>query len=137
MQYRYLDHTADIGIAARGSTLSEALEALLQGLLQAIVGDSPVQPREERRITVEAEEQDECIVDFLNEVLFIVEARLWLPAADSDIHCEGQRIEAVLRGEPFDDDRHEMAGEVKAATYHDFRAAETEAGWEVQVIFDV
>ncbi len=137
MPYRYLDHTADMGITARGGTLPEALGALLDGLMKAIVGDSPVEAREERRIAVQGGEPDERIVGFLNEVLFLVEARAWLPAPGAEIQCEGDRIHAVLKGEGFDSERHRVDGEVKAATYHQFHLAETAAGWEVEVIFDV
>lgn len=137
MEYRYLDHTADVGVIGQGSTPSEALEALVRGVLNLIVGDAPVAGREEEVVAAEGEEEDDRLVRFLNELLFLVEGRRWLPASVVELRWERDRIEARLAGEPFDPDRHELASEVKAATYHQLRFGPSGEGWEVQVIFDV
>jgi SHS2 domain-containing protein len=137
MSYRYLDHTADVGIVARGASLAAAITALGAGLVKLVAGDSPLADRDERRITVEADGADEAVVAYCNELLFLVETRRWLPARVVDLRCHEHGIEARLAGEAFDSARHELVTEVKAATFHGLRIAEDETGWEVQVIFDV
>jgi SHS2 domain-containing protein len=47
------------------------------------------------------------------------------------------RILATVRGEPFDDGRHEPQPEIKAATRHNLSVEETESGWCAVVVLDL
>ncbi len=136
-QYEYLDHTADIAIRARGESAAAALGALVEGVLALLNEGNPVAAREERRVSACGDAPDECIVNFVNEILFQIEGERWVPCRARDIAYAPDRIEAVLLGEPFDPERHVIATEIKAATYHQFRLREQAGACEIQVVFDV
>ena len=147
-RYRYLDHTADVGIVAWGRDVSEVITAATQGLLDLIAGEAPRAGGEERWIAGTAEDVggepccgrpcDEAVVAYFNELLFVIDVEHWLPGNVAEVRWTEGRVEVRLRGEPFDPERHELNGEVKAATYHQFHLVPAgEKGWELQVIFDV
>jgi SHS2 domain-containing protein len=136
-QYEYLDHTADVRIRAWGESMPAVLAAMVEGVLALINEGNLVAAREERCITARGEFQDECIVNFFNELLFQIEGERWLPRGVMNIVYAPDRIEAVLVGEPFDPDRHALASELKAATYHEFSVRETGGEWELRMVFDV
>ena len=135
--FRYLDHTADVGIVAWGASTSETLTAATEGLLALMFEGSCVNAREERWIVSEGDEVDECVVNYFNELLFVVEGERWIPERLVEIRFLGHGIEARFVGEAYDPERHRFASLVKAATYHQFGLSETDEGCEVQIIFDV
>ena len=136
-QYEYLDHTADIAIRAWGDSLPAALAAMAEGVLDLMGEGCSVAAREERRVSARGEAADERIVNYFNELLFVIEAERWLPCAVKAIAAGEERIEALLAGEPFDPARHAFSGGIKAATYHDFALRETDGRWELRMVFDV
>jgi SHS2 domain-containing protein len=135
-QYEYLDHTADIAIRAWGESPAAALAAMTEGLLALIYEGRPVASRETRCVSAGGDAPDERIVNYFNELLFLIEGERWLPRGVEDIAAGPDRIEALLSGEPFDPARHALAGEIKAATYHDFSLREAEGRWELRMVFD-
>lgn len=137
MAYEYLDHTADIGVRGRGAGPENAVEAVLQGLLDLVFDEVEVVPRQVREVRASAGADDERIVGFLNEVLFMMDGERWLPARVVAVWREGDALVGRFAGEPFDRGRHAHLSEVKAATFHGFRMERCGDDWELEVIFDV
>ncbi len=52
--YLILDHPADLGIEARGETLSEAFEQAARGLTSVIIDPDTIRPEESRPVRIEA-----------------------------------------------------------------------------------
>ncbi len=132
MPFSYLDHEADVGIEATGGSAAEALESGVQGMLEFMVDPGTV--RAVRRIPVGAEGSDlgGLFVALLNAVLAQREItgqffqKFELDSLDGE---DGKlRVEGSLIGEPVDLDRHDVANEVKAATYSGPQAEER-PGW--------
>ena len=74
---------------------------------------------------------------WLNELLYLYEARGFV-AADCVVRAVTERVvSAVVRGEDANPDRHVPIGHVKAATYHLLRVAPGARGWEARVVVDV
>ncbi|MDD5423482.1 MAG: archease, partial [Candidatus Omnitrophica bacterium] len=49
----------------------------------------------------------------------------------------GNRIKASATGRPVGANRNRLQKEIKAATYSDLKIKKTDAGYQVEVIFDV
>jgi SHS2 domain-containing protein len=133
------DHTADVGLAASADSLAELYEALALGLARFICA-SPVAALERRTIAVAAGDLEALAVDFLWEVMQLVQARRFVVAEVSvgELDAGAPRIAAVLAGEPLDGARHELAAEVKAITWHQLRVGRAEDGrWRARVILDL
>jgi SHS2 domain-containing protein len=133
--------TSDLAFVARGASAEEVFGAAAEALLAATVEDpSAVAARVEHRLRLEEPDLELLLLAFLNELVFLRDARGWLLRA-VELRIEAgattARLEARLVGEPLDPARHRLAGEVKAATAHGLRVARVDGGWEAAVTLDV
>jgi SHS2 domain-containing protein len=131
------EHTADIGLAARGDTLGELFEALGEGLADLICPREQVRTRDTRPVQLQAEDVEALCVDFLVEVMTATQVDRFLVAEVRVRAVSGTCVRADLAGEPYDPDRHEWGHEVKAVTYHQLKVAREGDVWMGRVIVDV
>ena len=135
--FELFDHTADLGLIARGEDLDEALAWLATGMFSVIADLDAVEPRESIVVSVTADDPEGLAVDWLNELLFRYEAEGFLP---KEFHVsaseEGTSLEARCVGEPADPERHRTRASVKAATYHAVKVSH-DGEWRIQVILDI
>lgn len=134
MRYENLEHTADVMIKAYGSDLEECFQNAAFGMIDQILDASKVQPKVQEDISVEAENLEDLLYNFLSEVLFIFDAKR-LALVDFDVTITDQHLSCRAKGEKFDRERHGPKQEIKAVTYHMLQVNEEEPS--VTVIFDV
>jgi SHS2 domain-containing protein len=135
-RYEVLSHTADTGVAARGSSLAEAFENAAFGMFDLVFDLSGVSGSEECRVEVTAETPAELLVAWLSALLAEAEIRGLVFAR----FVVEQMTEGSLRGTASGGPAAglELRGPpVKAVTYHDLVVEQVPGGWRVQVIFDV
>jgi SHS2 domain-containing protein len=157
--FELLEHTADVGIRARGATLEEVFEQATLGLAEVLgalrpgptatgagpaVGRRP-RPRPERprpgpgepvAVEVAAGDPGALLVDWLNEVLWLREVE---QAAVAGVRV-GRVGDGVAAGSvSFSSDGPPPDGTfVKAATYHQLRVEpDPGGGWLAEVYLDV
>ena len=131
------DHTADVGLRARAGSLADRLSALGEGLADLICPRENVRAAQERRCDVTAEDREALTVDFLWEIMSAIQYDRFAVAEVCVERAEDTFVRSVLRGEALDGDRHELAAEVKAVTYHQLRVARDGDAWTAQVILDL
>ena len=135
--FEYLEHTADIGMVARGDTMAEALSYLAAGMFSVVADLDAVTARQTRRVSVTSADTESLAVDWLNELLFHFEASGFLP---KEFHVTaddgGTSLVARCVGERADTERHHVRAAVKAATYHLLQVSH-DGGWRIQVILDM
>jgi SHS2 domain-containing protein len=132
--FEILEHTADVGLRAWGPSLSAVFEEAAAGLIAIMVTGSAPDTRGEE-VSLDAPDGVALLVDWLSEVLFLFDARGFVPHT-IDCHVEQWQLRATLRG--GDADAFEQQGPaVKAVTYHDAVVRETGSGWEARVYLDV
>lgn len=135
------DHTADVGIEAWAPTLPALLEEVTLGLCELIADTSCIVPREERPVVLRADDREELLVSFANEVIFLLDTEAFLVGAvevAAISNDDGQlALHGTLRGEPLDRARHLTFTEIKSATYHDLSIQEEAGALRVRVVFDV
>ena len=131
------DHTADVGLAAEADTRAELFEALAEGLAEVICPRRRVAAAGRRELRVEAEDVEALAVDFLSEVLAVIQDERFLVAAVAVSEAGDTAVTARLAGEPYDPGRHELAAEVKAVTYHQLKIARRRGRWTGRVILDL
>ena len=135
--YEPFDHTADIGLLVRGRTLEELFENAAAGLFDLMIGLDRVRPREERTVEVAAADEEELLVNWLNELLYLFEVEGLALRGFQVRRFSPTRLEAAVRGEAFDPERHPIAAEIKAATYHQLRLEQVDGEWRTRLVFDV
>ncbi|MBM3933610.1 MAG: archease [SAR202 cluster bacterium] len=138
MTYDYFEHTADIGVAARGATFEQALAQAAVGMFNLIADLSTVREMHSRHIAVTSTDRETLVVDWLNELLFHYEAHDFLPVAYSvKVAPEGASLTAECRGESADSQRHRLRPAVKAATYHGLSVRQDRREWQIRVVLDI
>lgn len=134
--YNTFEHTADVGIEARGAALEEAFANAARGMFSIIVDGSHIEAAQKRRITLEAtEDHEQLLVDWLSELLYIHDVE-GLVFDRFDVSIDNG-LDAVAWGEPYSRSKHGYGTEIKAVTYHLLDITKTEEGIEVTVLFDI
>ena len=136
-KFRLLEHTADMGIAAEGESLAALFQQAALGLRQIMTATTDIEPRQEVLIEVRAQDREELLVNWLGELVFLLEHRQLLPATFEIESATEVRLRARIWGEPLDPARHELDREIKAVTYHQVRVEQTASGWRAQVFVDL
>ncbi len=132
-----LDVSGDIGLKVYGENLEEVFRNGAFGLYSLITDISKVNPVEQTKVNVYGESLHGLYIGWLNELIFQFDTYGFI---GSDIVIENlteRRIEATIKGEKFDPERHEKGLLVKAATYHNFKIEKKDGIWTVEVIFDI
>ena len=134
--FEVTEHTADVGIIARGATLPEVFANAAAGMMSFMIQPALVRPRESRPVVAEAEDRDALLVAWLNELLVLLNGDGFIPREFRIVELTDTRLEAEVLGEPVDPQRHQFRLDVKAATYHLLEISQDD-GWHAKVIFDV
>ncbi len=135
--FETFDHTADVGIIARGADPAEAFGNAAKAMFSLMVDLDRVEPREERRIEVEADDRESLLVDWLAELLYVSEVdNLVFNRFEVD-EINDNRIVARAKGETLDLERHNPKLMVKAVTRHMLQVAESDGVWQARVILDI
>jgi SHS2 domain-containing protein len=135
--YEVLEHTADIGIRVKSSSL----EGLFKNAGLAIAGISVEKQKkqnpEKHKIVIaqKANNVEELFVNWLNELLSASAAE-GLIFEDIKINqITEQFVDAIAIG--TDITNYKMNTEIKAATYHQLKVQKSGSLWQAEVIFDV
>ena len=137
MKYRSIEHTADLGIEVEADTIEQLFEAAALGMFSIVSKLDDVSCENTREIALDSGDFEELMFEWLNELLYLLEAE-GLLLSRFDVHSvECFRLEAEVGGEKLDLERHDVLTEVKAATYHDMVVREVNGTWFARVIFDV
>jgi len=135
--YEVLEHTADIGIRVKASSL----ESLFKNAGLAITNLSAEKQKtfipEKHRIVIEqkADNVEELFVNWLNELLSASSAE-GLIFEDIKINQINENfVDAIAVG--TDRRNYKTNIEIKAATYHQLKVQKSGSYWLAEVIFDV
>lgn len=135
--FEILDHTADIGLIIYGNDLKSLFKHAGEGFFYLLTDLKKVRPRIERRVKLHGESLDRLMVDWLGELLYLHEVDHLL-FKEFMIGSVGEHgLEAVVKGEPFQEGVHVVKTEIKAVTYHQIEVKKGDGGWKAQVIFDL
>jgi SHS2 domain-containing protein len=135
--YEAFEHTADVGLRVWAETLAGLFEQAAAGFINLMLDPRSVERRRSVPVSLEAEEPEELLVAWLEEILFCLEARGLAPAEARVSSLSGNALRGELVGEDFDPKRHAVRQVVKAVTYHNLEVRRVGDGYEVRVIFDV
>ena len=137
VDFDILDHTADIGIVAYGKDITEVFINAGKGLFSLIINSVEVSIKNTKMITVTAPDMEALLVNWLNELIYLLDTRYLLFKNFEVSKISETEIKAKAYGEKLDAKRHHLKREVKAATYHRLKIEKTTSGWQAQVIFDI
>ncbi len=140
-KFEFLEHTADVYIAAHGATMGEAFENAALAMFEVMTDTSKVSPLEERSFEVEAEDEYALLYSWLEALLvkFEVEGMLFSKFNISKIEDsnEGFKLKASAWGEKFSPEKHPQKVGVKAVTYHQMEMIKESEKFTAVFVLDI
>ena len=139
-RFEWVEHPSDIGFRAYGRDLAEAFENAALALFEVMVDTSKVEPREEVKVELEAEDEKALLYDWLEKLLYFHDTqnlvmskfRVTISGANG-----GFKLIARAWGEPFDPAKHPERTAVKAMTYHMMEIKCEPERCSVQAVVDI
>jgi SHS2 domain-containing protein len=130
--YEEVEHTADIALRVWGEDFLALLEQAAVGMFDLIGVKPKPGSTLESRFEVQPGTHETVLVDFLTELLYLLEEN---HQALSDLSIEERDggLWVSLSG-------YEIASQerlIKAVTYHNLSVKKTRFGWEATITFDV
>ncbi|MDH3997548.1 MAG: archease [Desulfuromonadales bacterium] len=134
--FKFIDHTADIGLEAHAATPQKTLEEMAKGLAHLIFGKKKAQALVKKELNIEAENPVDLLVAFLNELIYYYETEQLAPQGVQIVSFDGTALRAIIVGQSIDSE-YVVEQQVKAVTYHKACFCEDENGWCARVYIDV
>jgi SHS2 domain-containing protein len=143
MPYRYIEDiaTADVAFALWGKSREELFRAAAEVLVNEMVENiAAIQSRETVDFTLAQGALDLLLMDFLNELIYLKDARQLLLKVDElaiGDTPDGFTLQARCSGERIDPERHHLLADVKAATLYRLKVERVDGQWEGTVVLDI
>jgi len=134
-RFRLIEHTADVGLAAEGTTLAEAFANAAYGLFSIIAELKGVRETESRQLELSEDDAEALLFEWLNRLIYLFDTEMLILKRFEITSLDERQLKAVCYGEQYDPSRHKLKIGVKAATYHLLRVDREKN--QVRVIFDV
>ena len=137
-----IDHTGDAGLRVTAGSLPELLIVCAEQMVHLCCPEGHIRRSLARPVEVEGANLVELLINWLSEINGLISVHhelydsftirtLSLPEAPP-LHVTG-----TAQGEPIDPDRHNLANEIKAVTFHEAYVRQEGDAWQCQVIFDL
>jgi SHS2 domain-containing protein len=139
MPYKFFRHTADAKFKAFGKTLEEAFFHAALAVASLMWDWEKIAHGIDIPVTVGGKDLEQLLVNFLEEILYLLDTRHFLLASVDAISIEQKNdawtLRAVFKGDERVSD-YEVYGDVKAITYNEI-AVSDRPPFAVQVVVDV
>lgn len=134
MKYKVLEHTADAMVEVHGENLGELFANAAYAMFDQMTDLSKVKPTGELKIVMNADAREQLLVDFLQELLFVNDVEDFV-FSEFEVETDGKKLEAIIKGEKFDEKKHTKRSVVKGVTYHKLEFNDEKS--TLTVLFDV
>ncbi|MCQ4349816.1 MAG: archease [Sulfolobales archaeon] len=136
--YEFFEHTADVGIIARGNTLEEAFSNAARAVFEVVTDTSKVGAKECREVTIFGYDLENLLYKWIEELLYYYDSELMLFSSfDIKIDRDSLTLTGKACGERFNPNKHEKRTVVKAMTYHMMEIKQIEGKYEVTFVVDI
>jgi SHS2 domain-containing protein len=133
MNFKFLEHTADIKFQAYGKTLNELFENCALAVSSYLSRGEAVKSKKGKIIEVSGSDHESLLYNFLDELIYLLDADRFL-LSKITVTLRGFNLKAELYG---DDAENYNIDQIKAATYAEMYIKKTPKGWEAQAVLDV
>jgi SHS2 domain-containing protein len=134
-KYQILEHKADLKIKVFGKTKEELFENAMVGMLKAAKYQKKLKTQKSKvKIKIKSMDLPSLLVDFLSEILYLVETKKIVFEKVEFKKFTENEIEAILIGKPL----KRMGVHIKGVTYHDLDIhQEKDKTWQATILFDI
>jgi GxxExxY protein len=138
-RFKILEHKADLKIRVFGKTKEKLFENAMVGMFEAakyeMTKGQTTGRLTTKRLTIKIKSIDfsSLLVDFLSEVLYLVETKKLVFEKVEFKKFKENEIEATLIGKPL----KRMGVHIKGVTYHDLKIFQKNGNFEAEILFDI
>ncbi len=136
-RYEYIEHSADLGFKAFGTTIEELFVNAAEALFEVLVALDSIRTRDKHIIHVDSIDLETLMVGWLNELLYRFETEGFLLKRSQIDKMASCSLQATVWGEIIDPVRHKIRTTIKAVTYHQLYVKRRNDLWESQVVLDL
>jgi SHS2 domain-containing protein len=140
-RFEFLEHTADVYIAAYGNNLKEAFENAALASFETMTETEKVEPKIEDGIKVEGYDEYALLYNWLEALLINFETTENLYSKFRIFKIEkmpnGFKLSAKIWGEPFNPEKHPQKVGIKAVTYHQMEILKKPKMVTVKFVLDI
>lgn len=140
-RFEFLEHTADVYVAAYGINLEEAFENAALATFETMTETEKVEPKIEDNIEAEGYDEYALLYNWLEALLIKFETteNLYSKFKISKIEktSKGFKLNAKIWGEPFNSEKHPQKVGIKAVTYHQMEIIKKPRIVTVKFILDI
>jgi len=132
--YRYLDHTADLGLEVTSPTLTDLFIDTGRAIFETQVS-GPVPADREVDFKLAADSLEDLFLDWCRELLYNFSVRSFVPQS-YELTFQDLTLKAKLRGGLFDPQKNKVKMEIKNPTYHKLKVEKLAHGYRATIILD-
>jgi SHS2 domain-containing protein len=140
MPFRFLPDIAlaDIAFEAESNSVNGLFESSALAVTDIMVDPETLHSDTTRRVRISSEDLDRLLYDFLTEIIVVKDVdSLLFREIEVEVAADQRSLEATMKGEPIDRDRHLLRNDVKAVTMHMFGVKREGDRWKATVVLDI
>jgi len=135
--YRIIEHTADTGFEVQDITKEKVFESAARAFFSILWQIETRQENEPAIIEVAGNDLEELLVNFLEEFLYLYDAKGLVCTEVQVENVRAGRVRARAWLQKFNGDRDEELLGVKAVTYHQLFIGKKDNTWTARIFLDI
>jgi SHS2 domain-containing protein len=139
--FEFLEHTADIYVAAYGQSVRETFENAALALFESMTETEQITLESRETVEVEGHDEEALLYNWLESLLVRFETTDTIYSkfqiTDLEQTEQGYKLKAKIMGEKFDPGRHPQKVGVKAVTYHQMEIIKEPGKVTAKFILDI
>ena len=135
--YRIIEHTADTGFEVWGDTKEQIFEVAARAFFAIMWHIAASLEEEPESIEIAGGDLEELLVNFLEEFLYLFDARKLVCTRIQVESITENRVYAKAWLQKFNTDRDEELLSVKAVTYHQLFIGRENGRWSARIFLDI
>lgn len=133
-KFIFLKHTADVKFQAFGKNIEELFENSFLALNQSIYDNKKIKRSKEKIIKVSGKDYESLLYNFLEEIIYLLDADNFVCAEVKDIKIKGFKLSVILIGDKKE--KYNFTNKIKAVTYNEMFVKKQDNIWKCQVVLD-
>ncbi len=132
-----IDHTADLRMEVHGRTIEDLFVNAAKGLASLLNPKAEAQRGDVLEVSVEAEDYEELLVNWLREILFHHEVNGFMLVKPEIPELSPKMLVGRLEGTYSQGGENAAGADLKAVTYHGLSIEKTDEGYTARILFDI
>jgi len=133
--YELIDHSSDLSLRVHGKTKEEVFTHAAKGMFSLIGDVNEIKPILVMEVKVSGENLDNLLVNWLNELLYIQDAKHLVFTQFKIKSLSSTNLTAEILGDHAY--KYQIHRSVKAATYNQLELKQEKDIWRAKIVFDV